>query len=267
MSTNGNWQEALGKDNRGSRPRCIELVSGTKEEVASRITDIVGLEEVKVASDDFWMPRGIPVWNGGLWDKSPAREARFDRDSHRFFRSPAIRNALLEWWLEVIPRSNTPNWDIASTCMIEEQRGILLVEAKAHFNELSISGKSQPSTENGWKNHERIGWAIEEANTALGILTNRHWGLSRDDRYQLSNRFAWTWKLASLEIPVVLVYLGFLNAEDMVSDGALFRTENDWNQAVFSHAAGVVDYTIWENCIDTSGSPFSPIIRAVEVPI
>lgn len=264
MSTHGNWQNALGKDNRGSRPRCIELVSGTKKEVASRLTDLVGLDEVKVMSDDFWMPSGKPVLTGSNWDNSPAKEARIDRENQLVPFSD-VRNALLHWWLEVIPRSNTPNWDIASTCMIEGRRGILLVEAKAHNNELSRSGKSQPSTENGWKNHGRIGKAIEEANSALERLTNTPWCLSRDDRYQLSNRLAWTWKLASLRIPVVLVYLGFLNAEDMVSDGALFRTESDWTQAVLSHAFRIVDETVWEKRIDTSESPFWSLIRAVEV--
>lgn len=266
MSTHRNWQNALGKDSRGSRPRCIELVSGSEEEVASKLTNLVSLEEVNVASDDFWMPRGKPEWIGGDWDTSPAQEARIDRDS-RFVGSPTVRNALLDWWLEVIPRSNTPNWDLASTCVIEGQQGLLLVEAKAHFNELSRSGKSQPSTENGRKNHERIGLAIEEANTTLTMLTNKRWDLSREDRYQLSNRFAWTWKLASLGIPVVLVYLGFLGAYDMKNDGTLFWTEEDWKQTVYSHAAGMIDESIWGERIETSRSFFWPLVRSLEVKI
>lgn len=266
MSMHGSWQDALGKDNRGSRPRCIEFVSGTKEEVATNLTDLVGLEEVKVAENDFWMPQGKPVISGSGWDKSPAKEARVDR-SVRLVPSIVVRTELSNWWLAVRRGANTPNWDLASTCMIEGREGLLLVEAKAHSNELSTTGKSPPSSANSRKNHEQIGSAIMEANVDLERLTGSVWRLSRDSHYQLSNRFAWSWKLASLQIPVVLLYLGFLNAYDMVRDGALFESESDWSQAVFSHACGVVDEAIWGRRIDVNGTPFWPLVRAIEVSI
>jgi len=41
------------------------------------------------------------------------------------------------------------------------------------------------------------------------------WQLSRDSLYQLANRFAWAWKIASLGVPVALVYLGFIAADQM----------------------------------------------------
>ena len=64
-----------------------------------------------------------------------------------------------------------------------------------------------------------------------------------DHHYQLSNRFAWLWKLASLGIPVVLLYLGFLNAQDMTDDGPLFRSEEEWTRAMKDHRRGAVDET------------------------
>ena len=126
--------------------------------------------------------------------------------------------------------ANTPNWDIASTCTFEGERGLLLIEAKAHGSELKPEGKSLRSnaSPNSIKNHERIGLAVAEANAELQSATGRQWFISRDDHYQLSNRFAWSWKLASLGIPVVLLYLGFLNAQDMACDGRLFRCEAEW---------------------------------------
>ena len=266
MSMHSTWQDALGKDNRGSRPQCIEFVSETKEEVATNLTDLVDLEEVKVAEDDFWMPHGKPEITGSGWNISPAKEARVDR-SDRLVPSIAARTQLINWWLAVRHGANTPNWDLASTCMIEGREGLLLVEAKAHSNELSTTGKSPPSSANSEKNHEQIGSAIMEANADLERLTGSIWRLSRDSHYQLSNRFAWSWKLASLQIPVVLVYLGFLNAYDMVQDGALFGSESDWSQAVFSHAYGVVDEAIWERRIEVNGTPFWPLVRATEVSI
>ena len=103
--------------------------------------------------------------------------------------------------------------DIASACEIEGKSGLLLVEAKAHENELSYSGKSSPGVSvNSQGNHQQIGQAIAEANAGLELAAGNPWGISRDSHYQLSNRFAWAWKLASLGVPVVLVYLGFLNA-------------------------------------------------------
>ena len=92
------------------------------------------------------------------------------------------------------------------------------------------------------------------------------WQLSRDKRYQLANRFAWSWKLASLGVPVVLIYLGFLNAEDMARDGVLFRSESDWARALKDHARGVADDACWGKQIEVNGTQLRPLIRAIEVP-
>lgn len=43
----------------------------------------------------------------------------------------------------------------------------------------------------------------------------------------MSNRFAWAWKLATMEVPVVLVYLGFLNATEMGDQGSLLQVMID----------------------------------------
>ena len=258
------WWHALGKDKRGSRPRCVLLVDGTRHTVAARLTDLVGLPNVTVSPNDFWMPRGKPVRMGWSWDKKPAVEARLDCD-HRFV-GPEVRRHLLDWWLSVVPHANTPNWDVASTCKIEREEGLLLVEAKAYRNELRKTGKPKPPTENRWKNYERIGSAIEQANTGLGSVTRGTWGLSRDNHYQLANRFAWSWKLALLGVPVVLLYLGFLNAGDMTPHDALFRSKDDWARALKDHARGVVDDSCWGNRLDVNGTPFRPLIRAIDLP-
>ena len=210
------------------------------------------------------MPHGKPICIGEEWNKKSAAEARLDRDAG--FVTPQIRQKLLDWWLDVARGANTPNWDLASTCEIEGRQGLLLVEAKAHEKELSEKGKEKPDTENGWKNHKRIGLAINEANAGLGRATGGSWGLSRDHRYQLANRFAWSWKLALLGVPVVLLYLGFLNAEDMAGDGELFRSEGDWARAMKEHARGTVDDSCWENRLDVNGTTLRPLMRVIGVP-
>ena len=100
-----------------------------------------------MSPNDFWMPRDKPVKTGNGWDKTPAAEARLDRD--RRFVAPGARHGLRDWWLEVVRGANTPNWDVASMCLIEGREGLLLVEAKAHLSELSRQGKSKPGTPNG----------------------------------------------------------------------------------------------------------------------
>ena len=115
------------------------------------------------------------------------------------------------------------------------------MEAKAHAEELGSAEKGLPSTPNGWRNHERIGNAIAEAAAGLSVATSGSWAISRDRHYQLSNRFAWACKLASLGIPVALVYLGFLNAVEMSDRGQPFRSEDEWNSVLMDHCDGIVD--------------------------
>ena len=42
-------------------------------------------------------------------------------------------------------------------------------------------------------------------------------------------------KPASLGIPVVLLYLGFLKAQDMAGEGPLFRSEAEWTGILKDH--------------------------------
>ena len=259
------WRQALGKDNRGSRPRCVLLTDGSRQEVAARLTGLVGLPEVTVSASDRWLPMGKPVRTSMGWDAKPSAEARIDRDDG--FVAATVRRELAEWWLSVIgPAAWTPQWDVAATCSIEGRDGLILVEAKAHSNELSTAGKRKPGSDNGWKNHDRIGAAIAQANVGLRLAAGGSWALSRDRSYQLSNRFAWSWKLASLGVPVILIYVGFLSAGEMAPDGAPFPSAVDWETTLRSHARGVSDDACWGKRIDVDGTPLRPLIRAIDVP-
>ena len=257
------WFEHLDKQ-RGSRPRCVLLMDGSREKVSRRLTMIVNLPEVNVDSTDRWMPLGKPIKNSVGWDTSPSREAILCQPNDLV--SPEVRAELESWWLEVPRRANAPNWDIASTCSIRGQAGLLLVEAKAHGKELTSAGKKRPRTSNGARNHERIGRAIDEASAQLRRVTGQRWELSRDRHYQLSNRFAWSWKLASLGVPVVLLYLGFLNAREMARDGPLLESAADWRRLLKDHSSSAVDAECWEECIDTGGTSFIAVIRAIDQP-
>lgn len=266
---NMEWLEQLPKKERhGSRPRCLLLMDGRKEEVADRLTRLVGHPDaVVITGSDIWKPFGKPVQReNGVWDSTPAGEAEL----HKHLLLPAVRERLRAWWLVVNGRATTPRWDIASTCIFKDirggpKKGLLLIEAKAHGNELDSSGKRCDSRTN-LKNHARIEKAILEAASGLQSVTGRPWKLSRDDHYQLSNRFAWSWKLATLGIPVVLLYLGFLDAEDMADDGPLFRSEREWEHVLKNHCRSYVDEVFWGKRIDVHGVPLLPLIRVDDQP-
>ena len=254
------WNQLDNK--RGSRPRCVMLVDGSREEVASRLTTkVIKHPGVDVSPDDWWIPYGKPTLRNGRWDKRPAKEAMLHGSN--CLVKPDIQDTLRDWWLAVPHRARTPNWDIASTCTINGEPGLLLVEAKAHTNEFK-SRKSRPTTENGRKNHEQIGQRLDEAACCLQRVTESPWNLSLDHHYQLSNRFAWSWKLASLGIPVVLVYLGFLNANEMTNRGDTFPSEKHWKDALEDHCDGIADQSCWGRCWNIKGTTLIPLIRTYD---
>ncbi len=113
-----------------------------------------------------------------------------------------------------------------------------MVEAKANWPELKEDGK--PSCEDASprsrENHERIGSAIAKACEGWRRIDPRV-SISRDSRYQLANSLAFTWRLATLGFPVVLVYLGF-TGDDGISKP--FADDADWMDAFRQYTSGVV---------------------------
>jgi len=185
----------------------------------------------------------------------------------------AVRRELRQWWL-VVPSNNTrtPNWDLASTCTIEGRAGIALIEAKAHDQELmkEETGRKNiepPLSGNARRNLMRIDWTIRDASAALAEDTRLAWALSRDWSYQMSNRFAWAWKLADLGIPVVLVYLGFLNANEMSDQGKPLTDAADWENVVKRHSQVLFPATVLDQRWMCGGQPFIPLIRSLEMPL
>lgn len=259
------WYAQLGKDGRGSRPRCVLLMEGGRNEVAGRLTQLVDFPGVTVSPNDIWTPYGKPVRKrNGSWDKTPALEVRLDKSNSLV--SPKIQKQLRTWWLR--HGGNSPNWDIASTCRINGKQGLILIEAKAHDTELNIRGKSlsTKASQNSKDNHDQIGRAIDRASQHLNIATEGNWNLSRDSHYQLSNRFAWSWKVASLGVPVVLVYLGFLEAYEMCDRGQLFDSTEKWEDILKSYCENTIDNSFWGEAmyIGEAKTPLIPLIRTCD---
>lgn len=241
---------------RGSKLRCHCLTHGPDEEVAARLTTLIE-PWGQVTALDQWMPEGLGNDDETLFNLAQLDEAQLDK-ACRLIPNAEIRSKLATWWLaEGQGVRKTPHFDIASTCRIKGKKGFLLVEAKAHHKELDNTTCKSKSQEN----RERIGTAIESARVGLSRATGLSWGLSRDSHYQVSNRFAWCWKLTELGFPVILVYLGFLNVEEKwEGKGNLFANHSDWEQLVRTHSKPTVPPDVWNQRWMSNGQPFIPLI-------
>lgn len=247
------------KSQRGSKPRCHLFTEGSGVEVAARLTTLVK-PYGSVSMTEQWMPAGF----------DDVEEAQLHQSNALI--PDEMSRKLKKWWFKV-PGGSAPNWDIVSQCVVgngsQAKRGLLLVEAKAHDAELEgeTGGKKLRADANcnSRRNHKRIGRAIEEANVGLRSLTgDPGWTLSRDNCYQMANRFAWAWKLVDLGMPVVLVYLGFLDATEMSDKGAPFHRHADWVECVKKHAMGKVPEGAWDRSwVAPDGTSFVPRIMSV----
>jgi len=83
----------------------------------------------------------------------------------------------------------------------------------------------------------------------------------------MSNRFAWAWKLSELGIPVILVYLGFLNAEEMRDQGVPFAEHISWEKLVKSQSITLFPENVWNNRWLIHGQPLVPLIKSYEQPL
>jgi len=243
---------------RGSKPRCHWVTHGTADQVAARLTQLIA-PWGEVLPEDHWMPEGfINITEPQLH----LQNTLLPED---------VRAQLAAWWLP--PDAQTrraPNFDIASTCTIEGKSGLLLVEAKAHSTELveAAAGRElgPDPTPGRIASHATIGTAISEACNGLSISTGYPFNISRDTHYQMSNRFAWSWKLTQLGYPVVLIYLGFLQANEMVDRGNPFTDHNDWNDLVHAHSEPLFPGDIWTTELRMANNNLIPLIRSVETP-
>jgi hypothetical protein len=187
---------------------------------------------------------------------SKPAEAKLLEKTIGFLKDDSQREGIAKWWLAVRENANSPNWDLVSTCTIGKKPGLLLVEAKAHEGELNPLDKCVSRNP---KNLQTIDFAINEASAAMG----KGWGLRADSHYQMSNRFAWAWKIASLGTPVILVYLGFLNAHEMSKP---FLSHGSWQECVLRYSDEIVPANVWKpNEIKVGDSGIIPLIRSADV--
>ncbi|MHB8762299.1 MAG: hypothetical protein ACYC6J_07975 [Coriobacteriia bacterium] len=200
-------------------------------------------------------------------------EARLDKHGHRLCSIEHNRllpdvdvwSQLEDWWLIHRRGANTPNWDLAIGCEIEGRRGLVLIEAKANVPELSSDGKrlSSLASVHSRENHERVAAAIREACEGWRVLDSGI-DISIDTHYQLANRLAFTWKLATLGVPVVLLYLGFTGDEGIADAGEPFADDDEWHEVFQEHFAEVAPLSLLERRLEIQGTPVWILARSRE---
>jgi hypothetical protein len=234
---------------RGSRLRCLLLTSQEPAEIAKFLSNLVA-PHAKVDPAAQWAPRGL----------CEPDEAKLGETAG--FLSEKDRQMITDWWLAMPGRANTPNWDLVSSCLIGDRKGLILVEAKAHESELGDDHCGATNQQNFKSIQAALGQATKAWNELLSGFA-----LSVDSHYQLSNRFAFAWKVAELGTPVVLVYLGFLNAHEMGISCRLLKSDEQWRACVLKKSAGLVPEQVWDKTFQVNGTPLTVLIRSAVVTI
>jgi hypothetical protein len=239
---------------RGSRKHVLDWTGSAS--FLSEFVDLIAPAPVVFGEKSLVMPLGEDYPN----------EARLETFGPLWLPASDAWRKLEDWWLVHKARANTPNWDIAATCEIEKRQGLVLVEAKANWPELKTDGKSvrQDASIRSRENHARIGSAITEANNGWRHLDSGI-SINRDSHYQLANRLAFAWKLATLGIPVVLVYLGFTGDGGIADAGQPFADDTDWLRAFAAYTSGVVPLGVFEQRLEIEGVPVWLLSRTRQV--
>lgn len=236
---------------RGSRKHVLDWTS--QPEFLSELFALVSPVACRRVPSTRWMPKGHT-------DKIEARLETFGPKAYPGHRAWPV---LTKWWLQHPVRANTPNWDVAVSCEVDGTPGLILLEAKANVPELGTGGKplAVDATDNSKDNHQRIAFAIEEARAGLeGALPGI--AISRDSHYQLSNRLAFAWKLATLGIPTVLLYLGFTGDQGIRDAGMPFENDEHWQQVFGAHLNVVCPTSPLAGPVNVGAAPFWVLSRS-----
>ncbi len=213
-----------------------------------------------IPANAIWMPKS---------KAKPEESKLFDPNSP--FLTESHKDELRRWWLVYSGTANIPNWDlIISAATITGKPALILVEAKAHVTEFDDQPKkrlvrdtdvAQQRTD---ANHERIGQAINEAARAQAV---RHPGISisRDRCYQFSNRIAFAWKLASMGIPTMLIYLGFLGDTEIAKTDDYFENDVHWQKSFENHIDSLFPVNLIDQTIQCGKESFWLLIHSLPV--
>ena len=239
---------------RGSRKHMLDWIDAA--DFPASLTAIVQPSvRIEFSRESPHMPTG----------HSDMREARLENWRPSGVASDAAWGELDAWWLAASRGASTPNWDFAARVTVEGTPGLMLVEAKANVRELSAGGaKTAPTTSVGSiANDAQIRAALLQASIGLARYAPSA-ALSADHAYQLSNRIAFAWKLASMGIPTVLLYLGFTGDRDIATVSEPLRDAAHWQKLVADYSDSIGIKLLFEKRLDFA-APMWALVRALPV--
>ena len=225
---------------RGSQKHLLDLLD-RKTERLTDLCEIVSPSPVAIKEGDVFRPSG----------REDPKESYLPQFCKEFCEGKFDFSPIVDWW--VPSQWRPPTWDLISTCTVNGKYGILLVEAKAHKDEFDCRGKILEPTASieSQQNHQQIVECLNEANVALNDICDGEFNLSVDTHYQLANRVAHLWKLATCGIPVVLLYLGFVGDTEIRK--TYFQSDKDWQKAMGDYMQGLVPPSFLNQQHDTEG--------------
>jgi hypothetical protein len=236
----------------GSRRHVLDWVES--RDFLDTVQQWVAPQGFTIATDAIRMPSG--------WEQS--KESRlYDKTSP--FLDPDRKDAVRRWWLA--HEGNTPSWDLIVQAACRDGPALMLVEAKAKVSEFDCKPKpllyrseNLEAREKTTANHRQIGRAIGEASNALSI---QGICISCDHHYQLSNRIAMAWKLASLGIPSTLIFLGFTGDREIARERDHFADDDHWRCAFTEYLKGVLPIALLEKDISAGAASFRVLSRSL----
>lgn len=206
-----------------------------------------------INSEDFIQSLNVILqpYNASITDRKTVQPKGKDDESEYGLQSfinnnnlielfPSLKNInsnFIDWWNPHGGKSST--WDMISLCQLDGKDAVLLVEAKAHKSEFTKAGKAKLKEGASIKAENNLINIEKRIKEACDNLNNKKPGfnISIDSHYQLSNRVAFAWQLKQLNIPVVLLYLGFIGDSDFNDK---FKNEYDWKEVFTKYIKGIV---------------------------
>lgn len=241
---------------RGSRKHVLDLLETLHWQ--NTLTQVIGINELRVPTQPFQIPVGYES------------AAETDLDEYvcnlRHGTWPEAEISLNQgaWWAPNGGRR--PQMDLICRIKIGNRDGLLFVEAKAHEGELDWGGKqlADDATEGSIANHENIQRQVTLANTALNELCGPGFNLSINSHYQFVNRLTYLWKLASVGIPVVLLYLGF--TKDRYFNNDFLRDDRHWQRLMGGYMQGIAPQGFPEKkIILPNGASIQMLVRSCDI--
>jgi len=245
---------------RGSRKHVIDLVSSI--DYPNRLQPVLESHGIVLTPKDPHRPIGLD--QSEEWELPGFCRRHCEGWLSKSSDGSEWDSVFKGWWRR--HRGKLPTWDLISTCLVKERRGLLLIEAKAHESELVADGKvsDQSASDRSQENHVDITLCIEEACKGLRKHVDERIAISIDSHYQLSNRLSWAWRLAEHGVPVVLLYLGFIGDTYFRRD--YFVDADHWQRTVGAYMSGALPVSLPGRCVDVpGGGSFMMLIGSLPV--